>query len=242
MKCILVGYSEQKKGYRLLSTEKLLLAGMFFMKQKSVRAEEIEKLLSQLEQKVTKKQQMLQHLNKSKDVQWFEMVWTSDKQGEGEESTNSSQVNLEDSTQVNIDNGFLDGNLSPSIVAHKTPKWETQVLKEVRSDEKHKTGTRSQQNLDSFNFALTVIEPSTFAEAIEYDEWRNEMQCEYNAVIKNQTWKIVEFPRDDKPIGCKWVYRITYKENGELISIRKDWSQRDSLRNNVLITKKPSLQ
>jgi hypothetical protein len=75
------------------------------------------------------------------------MAWTSDEQVEGEESTNSSQVNLEDSTQVNIDNGSLDGTLSPPQVAHKTPKWETQVLKEVRSDEKHKTGTRSQQNL-----------------------------------------------------------------------------------------------
>ena len=42
-------------------------------------AEEIEKLLSQLEKKVTKEQQRLQHLNKSKDDQWFEIAWTSDK-------------------------------------------------------------------------------------------------------------------------------------------------------------------
>jgi hypothetical protein len=31
------------------------------------------------------------------------------------------------------------------------------------------------------------------------------MQSEYDAVIKNQTWKIVEFPEDVKPIACKWV-------------------------------------
>ena len=60
----------------------------------------------------------MQRLNKSKDAQWFEMIWTSDKQVEGEESTNSSQVNLEYSNQVNIDNGSLDGSLSPSTVAH----------------------------------------------------------------------------------------------------------------------------
>jgi hypothetical protein len=148
MKCILVGYSEQKKGYRLLSGRNLLLArDVVFDETKSLSADEIEKQLSQLEKKVTKEQQRLQSKNKSKDDQWFEMAWTSDEQVEGEESTNSSQVNLEDSTQVNIDNGSLDGNLSPSAVAHKTPKWETQVLKEVKSDEKHKTGTRSQHNL-----------------------------------------------------------------------------------------------
>ena len=135
------------------------------------------------------------------------MVWTLDEQVEGEKSTNYSQVNLEYSTHVNIDNDSLDGNLFPFADAHKTPKWETQVLKEVRSDENHKTCTRSQQNFGSLNFSLTAIEPSTFAKAVEYSEWRKEMQCEYGAVIKNQ---------DVKPIGCKWVYMIKYKENGEI--------------------------
>jgi hypothetical protein len=72
---------------------------------------------------VTKEQHRLQSKNKSKYDQWFEMTWTSEEEVEGEESTNSSQVNLEYSIQVNIDNDSLDGNLSPSAVAHKTPKW-----------------------------------------------------------------------------------------------------------------------
>jgi hypothetical protein len=235
MKCILVGYSEQKKGYRLLSERKFIVSrDVVFYETESLSAEEIEKLLSQLEKKVTKEQQRLQHLNKSKDDQWFEMAWTSDKQVEGEESTNSSQVNLEDSTQVNIDNSSLDGTLLPPQVAHKAPKWETQVLKEVRSDEKHKTGTRSQWNLGSHNFSLTATEPSTFVEAVEHDEWRKEMQCEYDAVIKNQTWKIVECPKNVKPIGCKWVYRIKYKENGEIDKykarlVAKGFSQKEGI-------------
>jgi len=135
---------------------------------------------------------------------------------EDEESTNSSQVNLEDSTQVNNDNSSLDGTLSPPQVAYKAPKLATQVLKEVRSDEKHKTSIRSQWNLGSLNFSLTATKPSTFVEAVEHDEWRKEMQCEYDAVIKNQIRKIVECPNYVKPIGCKWVYRIKYKANGEI--------------------------
>jgi hypothetical protein len=70
--------------------------------------------------------------------------------------------------------------------------------------------------LGSHNFALVSTEPSTFAKAVENDEWRKEMQCEYDAIIKNQTWKIVECPRNLKPIGYKWVYGIKYKENGEI--------------------------
>jgi len=127
-------------------------------------AEEIEKLLSQLEQKLTKKQQRLQHLDKSKDAHWFEMAWTSKKQVEVQESTNYSQVNLEDSTQVSIDNNYFYGTLSPPQFAQKNPKWATQVFKEVMSDEKHKTVTRSQRNLGSHNFSLIATKPSTFVE------------------------------------------------------------------------------
>jgi len=67
---------------------------------------------------VSKEKQSFQSKNKSKDDQWFETSWRSDEHVEGEESTNSSQVNLEYSNQVNIDNGSLDGSLSPSTVAH----------------------------------------------------------------------------------------------------------------------------
>ena len=42
------------------------------------------------------------------------------------------------------------------------------------------------------------------------------MQCEYEAVIKNQTWIILKRPKNVKPIGCKWVYIIKYKANGEV--------------------------
>jgi hypothetical protein len=62
---------------------------------------------------------------------------------EGEASTIYSQVKLEDSKQVNIDNNFLDGALSPTQVTHENLKWETQVLIEIKSDEKYKIGTRS---------------------------------------------------------------------------------------------------
>jgi len=69
VKCILVKYSEQKKGYRLLSgIEFIVRRDIVFDETKSLCAEEIEKLLSQLEQKVTKEQKRLQHLNNSKMI------------------------------------------------------------------------------------------------------------------------------------------------------------------------------
>ena len=39
---------------------------------------------------------------------------------------------------------------------------------------------------------------------------------EYQAVIDNNTQKLVDFPANVKPIGCRWVYRIKYNQKGEL--------------------------
>eukprot|EP00253_Pinus_taeda_P032296 PITA_32296 len=42
------------------------------------------------------------------------------------------------------------------------------------------------------------------------------MQKEYDALIKNGTWKLVHHPLGTKPIGCKWVYKNMYKVDGSL--------------------------
>eukprot|EP00253_Pinus_taeda_P020805 PITA_20805 len=42
------------------------------------------------------------------------------------------------------------------------------------------------------------------------------MQKEYDALIKNDTWKMVDPPFGTKPIGCKWVYKNEYKADGSL--------------------------
>eukprot|EP00253_Pinus_taeda_P024629 PITA_24629 len=42
------------------------------------------------------------------------------------------------------------------------------------------------------------------------------MQKEYDALIKNGTWKLVDPLLGTKPIGCKWVYKNKYKAGGSL--------------------------
>ena len=42
------------------------------------------------------------------------------------------------------------------------------------------------------------------------------MQKEYDSLIKNGTWKLVDPPLGTKPIGYKWVYKNKYKADGSL--------------------------
>eukprot|EP00253_Pinus_taeda_P003450 PITA_03450 len=62
----------------------------------------------------------------------------------------------------------------------------------------------------------TDFEPTSFKEVASHDEWKEAMQKEYDALIKNGTWKLVDPPLGTKPIGCKWVYKNKYKADGSL--------------------------
>jgi hypothetical protein len=62
----------------------------------------------------------------------------------------------------------------------------------------------------SFDYELnlsTNIEPTSFGEAASHDEWKESMQKEYDALIKNGTRKLVDLPFGTKPSGCRWVYK-----------------------------------
>jgi hypothetical protein len=42
------------------------------------------------------------------------------------------------------------------------------------------------------------------------------MKKEYDALIKNGTWRLVDPPIGIEPIGSKWVYKTKYKVDGSL--------------------------
>eukprot|EP00253_Pinus_taeda_P034037 PITA_34037 len=60
----------------------------------------------------------------------------------------------------------------------------------------------------------TDFEPTSLIEVASHDEWKEAMQKEYDALIKNGTWKLVDPPFGTKPIRCKWVYKNKYKLDG----------------------------
>jgi len=42
---------------------------------------------------------------------------------------------------------------------------------------------------------LNVVEPMIYNEANQYDEWRLVMKEEYELIIKNETWELVDSSR-----------------------------------------------
>ncbi|KAJ0836373.1 putative RNA-directed DNA polymerase [Helianthus annuus] len=60
------------------------------------------------------------------------------------------------------------------------------------------------------------------------------MNDEMEALNRNNTWILTELPPGRKPIGCKWIYKVKYKSNGQIDRykarlVAKGYSQREGV-------------
>nr|XP_009802056.1 PREDICTED: uncharacterized protein LOC104247681 [Nicotiana sylvestris] len=62
----------------------------------------------------------------------------------------------------------------------------------------------------------SIREHLNYEEATSDPKWLDAMQQELTALKDNRTWTLVDFPAGKNPIGCKWVFKIKYKANGEI--------------------------
>ncbi|KAL3371764.1 hypothetical protein AABB24_008346 [Solanum stoloniferum] len=80
----------------------------------------------------------------------------------------------------------------------------------------------------------TSTEPKTYYEAITDPRWVEAMKEEVSALQQNNTWEVVSLPEGKKPIGCRWIYKIKYKVDGEVERFKarlvaKGYSQKEGI-------------
>ena len=59
-------------------------------------------------------------------------------------------------------------------------------------------------------------EPASLEEALADPSWKAAMQAEYDSIMKNDTWELVDRPAQRKVIGTKWVWKVKHKSDGTL--------------------------
>ena len=69
----------------------------------------------------------------------------------------------------------------------------------------------------AFTSQLSCIEiPNTVQDALKVPKRKEVVFEEMKALEKNGTWELVDLPRGNTIVGCKWVFTIKYKYDGSL--------------------------
>jgi hypothetical protein len=116
------------------------------------------------------------------------------------------------------------------------PKAKKQTRKMITRAISKKTGNNGSRSEDpndanlTRNFILqeenyevhnitTNDEPKTYNAAIksgEANKWKEAMQAEISALIKNNTFKLEDLPTGKNVVGCKWVYKVKRNSDGSV--------------------------
>jgi hypothetical protein len=69
---------------------------------------------------------------------------------------------------------------------------------------------------------MNVVETVNYDQAKEHKEWINSMDDEYDSLMKNQTWKLVELPKTKSLLEANGCINLNLKHMVRLINIRQD--------------------
>jgi hypothetical protein len=79
-----------------------------------------------------------------------------------------------------------------------------------------------------------LVEPTTYEQACHDPNWVAAMKFEIQALEENKTWSMVPLPLGQRPIGCKWVFKIKYHADGTIERhkarlVAKGFTQREGI-------------
>ena len=240
LKCIFLGYSANKKGYKCYSpvTRKFYnsMDVTFFETQpyypkidiqgeNSTQEYQFWNLESLSESPITTKNQV--SIESCNQPEFIVDLWDNEHiQEEMEEGALSQQTHeaepgsnpskIPGSNAPNSD-GTVDSELENDT--HNMPiAWR----KGVRSCTQHPIGNfisydKLSPTFRAFTSNITEIQvPRDIQEAFKYPKWKAAVDEEVRALAKNGTWEITDLPRGKKPVGCKWIFTVKYKADGNV--------------------------
>jgi hypothetical protein len=67
--------------------------------------------------------------------------------------------------------------------------------------------------------ARNCAEPASYLAALSSDqsvEWQVAMEQEYDSILSNGTWELVDLPEDHVVVNIKWIYKIKSDLDGDV--------------------------
>ncbi|GKA81270.1 ribonuclease H-like domain-containing protein, partial [Tanacetum coccineum] len=221
-KCVLVGYSNSKKWYKLWSLDNKqviysrdvkFFEDIFLFKQNSSTG-------------IDKSVQDVNHLNCFN----FNTLDDLSKIPNDEERRNPSPIRHGNSPSHS---GSTSAFSNENDVGHSQDADASASENESFTADEDKNNSSEGNNLYD-QTQDNGVEPKTYLEVSQHKHWVDAMNAKMDALYRNNTWEIVDLPVGRKTIGSKWVWKIKYKSNGEIERykarlVAKGFNQREGI-------------
>src|SRR4029078_5287093 len=191
VKCIMIGYSESSKAWRLWDTERKRLIVSRDVTFNEFISENVSSVVTQsvaaetVEVPVTSVQPPTEQHNE-------------EKQPAEEPVEQPVAVAVADEEQAAQAVGEVVDSVRRSARHHRQPgEW-------------WKANSSEQAN-------IALSEPQTYQQAVsspEREKWLEAINAEYESLNDNGTWELVERPKGRKLVSCKWVFKVKQNADG----------------------------
>ncbi|GJT82046.1 ribonuclease H-like domain-containing protein [Tanacetum coccineum] len=101
---------------------------------------------------------------------------------------------------------------------HETPNDDERVDLSLNSDQRSQSDNRHSfvpgGDVNTIDFPNDNSRND--AQTFKYSHWSDARNDEIDSLLRNDTWEIIDSPKDRKIIGSKWIFKIKYKSGGEI--------------------------
>lgn len=225
IECILLGYSDQSKAYRLYNkaTRKITISRdvIFCETDREVIDEshnDINSVFSPIESDISN----------SGDEREDESINVSLElnQTVQEQETSAVQPNDESNITVTSDVSVYDDAIADDTFVPEETMIENAIEENAGLRQSTRIANRRQEPNylpPSYSFSATEQSPSdepwSVKEALSRNDahlWKAALGEEMKALATNETWSLVNLPRDRKAIPCKWVFKTKLDAHGNV--------------------------
>lgn len=137
---------------------------------------------------------------------------------------NTSNVNVYSQKAPNVEENYPQNE--SAMDENELEVWSEKLEPNINLQDKSGFSD-CEDNLDLWlndynNMSMLLIEnnePTHFNEIAnrpDQKEWMNAIISELNSLKQNNTWKLVERPKNKNVIGCKWVFKLKKDKTGEV--------------------------
>ncbi|RVW87157.1 Retrovirus-related Pol polyprotein from transposon TNT 1-94 [Vitis vinifera] len=202
LKCIFLGYSSNKKGYKCYSpvTRKFYnsMDVTFFETQSYYPKNDI------------------QGENSTQEYQFWDLESFSESPITTENHIPPESFNQPESIVDLWDKEHIQEETEERALSQQTHEVEPGPNPSKLPGNNAPDGTvDSELENDILNMPI-AWRKGNIQEAFKYPKWKAAVDEEVRALEKNGTWEITDLPRGKKPVGCKWIFTIKYKADGNV--------------------------